>query len=171
MKHHLLARVCFFGAVVILFGAGCQRLVSNPKSSPAVSETRPAKSALCTANPTENATGARVYPIAPAYSRLPHLGQIFTAIDCGNRERAQQVFGFVNGIYTAGARLSFKTELTAATADALSTLGFTKTSKGKTEIWTHASPLTLDALETLKRLLANPQVYASLESEDCILCG
>lgn len=113
----------------------------------------------------ENDIGAAVYPMKPKYTRLPHLGQVYTALDNGDRVRAGSVQGFKDGEYAAGVTLRWKEGGPSAEAeDILSRLGFTKIEE---LAWRTVQPLTLEQLLQLKPLILDP----NLASEDCVRCG
>ncbi len=124
---------------------------------------------ICTDGPRENDIGDMIFPIATKYARLPHLGQIFTALDCGDRVRALQVRGFEGGKYVPGVTLSWSGE--GPPADLVVFLrknGFTETEAGT---WKTAGPLTLDQLDGLHWFFSDPATSGTLEYEDCIRCG
>ncbi|MBI4139109.1 hypothetical protein HY479_03080 [Candidatus Uhrbacteria bacterium] len=127
------------------------------------------RNSYCTAEPEENEIGAMVYPISPAYWNMPHLGQIFTALDCNNRERAMNVPGMRDGTYVSGISLSWGDGApTSEMAALLKKLGFTETKSG---LWQKDDPISLDGLDQLRALLRDPEKNGGLESEDCLNCG
>lgn len=158
MKHFLSLLL-----LLPLAGAGCASTntqATGPTAAPSAD--------LCTRPPTENDIGSMVYPIAERYSRLPHLGQVFTALDCGDRGRAQQVRGFTDGRYALGVTLSWETEPPADLKAFLEQNGFSETAAGT---WKSADPLTLDQLDGLRGFFAGPSANAGFRYEDCIRCG
>lgn len=150
--------------LLFLAGAGCTS-GSTVNTKTAVAPDDPA----CTGNMFQNDAGAPVYPIAAPYKNFPHLGQIFTAIDCGNRLRATQVRGFTGEKYTAGIMFRWSTgappeEFTAV----LTRMGFTEETKGA---WSTREPLSMEDLLLLKSFLLDSEKNGGLENEDCVICG
>lgn len=142
-------------AIYTLLGAGCGGEVTSPPP--------------CTSEPTESDIGTLMYPADSKYEKLGYLGQIFTALDCGDPERAKKVFGFEDNEYVAGVTLVWKKDGPSAEARAvLSKLGFAETQAG---IWTIDGSLTLQALEELRQLFQNPDELNNLQYADCIKCG
>lgn len=154
--------------VITMLGAGC---VPAPQVAiPSPSQTATAETRLCTDVPTENEAGRTVYPIAMKYKKLPHLGQIFTAIDCGDIERAKRISGFdQNGNYTAGMLIKWKEGgASGQIREALRKLGFTEPDK-QTMRADHS--FSINDLRTLRDLLLDPDAVQALDREDCISCG
>jgi hypothetical protein len=149
MKKIILASIA-----CALLGAGCGDKIVSP---------------LCTSEPETSDIGSLMYPTDSKYEKLGYLGQIFTALDCKDSERAKKIFGFQGESYAAGVTLTWKADEPSANVQAiLSTLGFAKTTDG---VWQTNKPLTLDALEKLRQLFQDPAELDSLQSADCINCG
>lgn len=145
-----------------LLGAGC-----GGEATPALPAGR--SPLLCTAEPETSDIGALIYPINSKYEKLGYLGQIFTALDCKDPERAKRIFGFEGENYVAGITLTWGADGPSINAQAvLSNLGFTKTADG---VWHMSQPLTIDALQELRQLFQNPAELDRLQSTDCINCG
>jgi hypothetical protein len=123
--------------------------------------------ALCNEEPIEDESGRMKYPVAPAYAALPHLGQIFTAFDCSDQERAKLVAGMKDGVYQDGIRLHWQEGSPSADAKTvLKTLGFTEVSE---TVWETTRTFSLDQLTLLKPLFVGPSTPKV--TEDCIVCG
>ncbi len=146
-----------------LAGAGCA-LTNTQATAP----TAATSTDLCSKAPVEDESGARTFPVAEKYSRLPHLGQIFTALDCGNRSRAQQVRGFTDGRYALGVTLSWDMEPPADLKTFLEQNGFAETATGT---WKSADPLTMDQPDCLRGFFTGAAANAGFLYEDCIRCG
>lgn len=151
-------------SLIVVFGAGCavnkQPISQNQKMPPN----------LCKAEPVENDIGALVYPIDKKYERMPHLGQVFTALDCKDEERAKEVRGFSDGHYSAGITLSWG-EGTLLPSDLkllLTRMGFMQTKPGT---WKTEAALSMEQIKELYVMLADPLIYDRLKYEDCIKCG
>lgn len=144
-------------------GAGCA--TASPHAAAPTAAPVPS---ICTVAPSEDESGARTYPIAPEYARLPHLGQVFTALDCGNRNRARQVRGFTDGTYALGVTLAWDMEPPADLTAFLKRNGFSETATGT---WRTADPLTLDQLDGLRGFFGDAAADAGFRYEDCVLCG
>lgn len=152
--------------LLFLAGAGCR-----PAAEP-LANTNPAVTpgnAVCTGNTFQDEAGAKVFPIADAYKRFPHLGQIYTALDCDNRLRALQVRGFKDEKYRAGVMFRWSTGAPPeAFAGILTRMGFVEENKGA---WSTREPLSLEDLLQLKPFLMDDEKNGGLENEDCIICG
>lgn len=157
----------FASLALLLLGAGCAALTTS--EAPTV---RPNTVGLnpCSIAPTENEAGQLIYPIAPAYASMPHLGQIFTALDCNDADRAKHVAGFnADGNYTAGILLKWKEEgASGQIREALRKLGFTEPD-AQTMRADHN--FSIDDLRTLRDILNDPDAVQALDHEDCISCG
>jgi len=152
-----------------LVGTGClsRQPVAGPSTPPALNA--PTAQAACTAPPTEDENGRLRYPIMDAYKRLPHLGQVYTALDCQTPERLKAIPGIQDGMYVQGVRLRFKSgTLTAQDRTTLSSLGFTEEPD---DTWRTDKKLSIEQLIELKPLVTNPAVQNTEDFEDCILCG
>jgi hypothetical protein len=162
--------------LAVVAGAGCTpntdwTNATSTTKAPAIHEDGGAATStdLCTDGPKENEIGSRVFPIATKYARLPHLGQVFTALDCGDRDRAIQVDGFKDGKYVAGVTLSWDDP--GPPADLVGFLkknGFTNVSQGT---WKTTGTLTLDQLDGLYWFFSDTSTSGNLGFEDCIRCG
>lgn len=138
-----------------LLGVGCRNDIASLQ--------------LCAAEPETSDIGALLYPTDSKYEKLGYLGQIFTALDCNDPERAKKIFGFQGENYVAGVTLTWKADGPSINAQiVLSSLGFTKTADG---VWQMSRPLTLEALQELRQLFQNPVELNGLQSTDCINCG
>ncbi|MCR4278793.1 MAG: hypothetical protein NUV81_02730 [bacterium] len=136
-----------------------------------VFEKRPPASngSVCEAEPVETESGQLVYPVSPLYSALPHLGQVFTALDCEHNNQLNSITGMTKDQYMLGVTLLWREDHTPDdVALILQVLGFQETKSGK---WSHPNPLSLDDLMELRNLLRDPAIRNALEQEDCILCG
>ncbi len=144
----------FVLSLILLMGAGC----SSPP--PDVS---------CTTPPQEDESGSLTYPIAARYSHLPHLGQIYTALDCKNPERAAQIQGMKNGAYIMGVRLRWPANMapSAQTVSILEKLHFLQESPF---LWSTTQTLSMDDLQLLQSIM-NEATADRSPQEDCILCG
>jgi hypothetical protein len=158
-----MKRFLLLSLLLPLAGAGCGS--TNPQ---AIQPTIAPVSELCTVSPTEDESGARIFPIAEKYSRLPHLGQIFTALDCGDRSRAQQVRGITGETYTLGVTLSWETEPVSDLKTFLERNGFSETATGT---WETANPLVWDQIIGLYGFFKGTAAGEGFRYEDCILCG
>lgn len=156
---------------LLLFGAGCATSTVTPPPPPTTT-TPPTALAPnpCTMEPTENEAGQRVYPIASKYDLLPHLGQIFTALDCQDPSRAKQVSGFnADGNYTAGILIKWKEGgASGQIREALRKLGFTEPDK---QTMRADHNFSIDDLRALRDILNDPEAVQALDREDCVSCG
>jgi hypothetical protein len=117
----------------------------------------------------EDESGVARYPVAPEYKKLPHLGQIYTALDCGLKERALLVVGIENETYVDGVRVFVTDEkLTDQDRTVLTELHFEEEGPGD---WKRTDPMSLDEILKLKPLLTGPATNEQDSVEDCILCG
>lgn len=158
-------------SVFSLLGAGCLSRSQEPQKNVAdKSEQATEQQARhCTAEPQENDIGSIVYPIAPAYWNMPHIGQIFTALDCKNLDRAKMIQWMKDGNYTAGVTLSWgDARPSEEMRSLLKEIGFTETTPG---LWQNKSPISLENLERLRVLFQNSKQGEMLEYEDCLDCG
>ena len=157
--------------ITALLGAGCSSKTSENKIQPEQAATTKMEfdTQYCTAEPQENDIGSIVYPIAPAYWNMPHLGQIFTALDCKNSDRANKIQWMKDGNYTAGITLSWgDARPSEKMRSLLIEIGFTETTPG---LWQNKSPVSLNNLDRLRLLFQKSQQGEILESEDCMDCG
>lgn len=164
MKSIFFITTCAF----LLVGGGCTKQAETARTS---APPQPAPvSNLCTVEPSQNEAGRLVYPIDAKYQRLPHLGQIFTALDCQDPDRAKRVPGFnPEEKYTAGILLKWRTEgASGQIREALRKLGFTEPDK---QTMRSTYPYTIDDLRTLRDILNDPEAIQALDREDCITCG
>jgi hypothetical protein len=124
---------------------------------------------LCTQEPTENDAGRLAYPIDPKYWNLPHLGQIFTALDCKDNDRVNKIKWMKDGSYTAGVTFSWgDAKPSEEMRSLLKEIGFTETATG---LWQNKAPISLENLKRLHALFQNLQLDEMLEYEDCLDCG
>jgi hypothetical protein len=174
MKHLL-----FTLTAVLLFGAGCGQgaVVSTAPSSTSPSAQDGAfvqplalDPVLCNAEAMENDIGRPAYPIAPRYTALPHLGEIYTLLDCRKRKVAETLLEQQEDktfVYTHGIRLRWEEGTPSKDAvQVLQLLGFTKTNDTE---WQSEKPFTLDQLLLLRPIFLGPN--AARITEDCIRCG
>lgn len=154
--------------VLALLGAGCT--APSQTSVTPFQQVSTAEARLCTDPPTENEAGRAIYPIAEKYKNLPHLGQILTAIDCNDADRAKHVAGFnADGKYTAGILLKWKEGgASGQIREALRKLGFTEPDK---KTMRSDYPYSIDDLRSLRDILNDPDAVQALDREDCIVCG
>lgn len=166
-------------AAALLFGAGCgsrtQRDIAVTPTSSSQTDgtfTQPPDidSSICDADVSEQENGRRTYPIAPRYAALPHLGEIYTLLDCRKQSTAETFLEKQQNetfLYTRGVRLRW--ESSAPTDDArkvLRILGFTSTSDTE---WESQGSFTLDQLLFLRPIFLGPNPPRI--TEDCIRCG
>jgi hypothetical protein len=152
-----------------LIGAGCLpwQPASEPSTPPVLKA--PTAQAVCPAPPIEDESGRLRYPIMDAYKNLPHIGQIYTALDCQMPERIQTIPGMKDGMYVQGVRLRFKPgTLTTQDRTMLGALGFTEEPE---DTWRTDKKLSIEQLMELKPLVTNPAVQNTEDFEDCVRCG
>ncbi|MCI0479240.1 hypothetical protein L0Y59_01725 [Candidatus Uhrbacteria bacterium] len=156
--------------LLVLLGAGCSAATpSDIGFGTPNRETPPLAEDVCAMDPWTNDAGATEYPTHPRYVRLSYLGQIFTALDCGDEGRATGVMGMREGAYAAGIILSWgRGAPPEALKTTLTRLGFTSVDAGA---WKTDHPLSLDDLRTLRGVLIETGGLESLEFADCIRCG
>lgn len=122
---------------------------------------------LCTDAPTATAIGRDIYPIAPEYSHLGFLGQLFTAADCGE-QRVSQLFGVSGNDYTLGSTIWLTNSPSSALQDQLIDIGFTcatDDSSASCETWQLWDAVSTDSLLEL-------EPYSDeFTSDDCTICG
>lgn len=113
--------------------------------------------------------GSIRYPTDSRYAVLPHLGQVFTAIECDDLDRAGRVAGFVDKSYTAGVLLSWgDTEPPLRMKEALTSLGFVSVTAST---WKATRPFTVQDLNVLRQAFISNDALETLEFEDCVRCG
>lgn len=160
--------------LVSLVGAGC---MPAPGGSPApdiqntgyVEDTSFVTSATCPTMLTEDESGAMRVTLLETYATLPHLGQVYTALDCNHPEWVDRIHGMKDGSYTLGVHLFVtETQMTAERRNLLTSLGFTENENGT---WQTEKPLSQTQLLQLKPLLLEVQAPFNTQLEDCILCG
>jgi len=111
--------------------------------------------------------GRTVYPISEMYKQLPHLGQLFTAVDCGE-ERVKQLSGVKGNEYTLGARIALKDIPSAELIKVLKEIGFdcsTKSDEVSCQEWTLTESVTIQQLLKLKPF------SSAIGRDDCVNCG
>lgn len=160
--------------LVSLVGAGCMPAPGNSptpdiQNSGYVEETSVATTPTCPTAPTEDESGATSVALLESYATLPHLGQIYTALDCNHPEWVERIHGMKDGSYILGVHLFVTSaQMTPERRDLLTSLGFAEKENGT---WQTEKPLTLDQLLKLKPLLGEVQAPFSTQLEDCVLCG
>jgi len=156
--------------LVVVFAAMAVYQHENKPDMPISQQHAPTSmGSVCEAEPTELESGKLAYPISESYSAMPHLGQVFTALDCDRTDRLNSISGMSKDHYMLGVTLLWKEDHTPDdVALVLQVLGFQETTSGK---WRHPDPLSLDDLMELRNLLRDPAIRNALDQEDCILCG
>ncbi len=158
--------------LVVLVGAGC----AIPSTSALSSRTKPSSQAssttstsICQSNGIEDESGAHLEPIADVYQKLPALGQIYTALDCGNYARIQQIRGMKDGFYQDGIRFRWANqEPPIGLQTLLTNLGFKKTAP---MVWDLQDPISLKHLIQLQPYFNGQMENPGFVGEDCIHCG
>lgn len=120
----------------------------------------------CTAWPETKDNGDVTNPVAAAYARLPGLGPIFTASDCGS-DRLHDLYGDLEG-KVSDLRIVLKKAPSSGLYNALYAVGFAPTSGNDSAAslhWEVTGTVTIEELLTLKP-------YArELSYDDCDRCG
>ncbi len=158
-------------SVLTLLGAGCSSQSQETPQNVAdkIEKTTGQEARYCTEEPKENDIGSIEYPIAPAYWNMPHIGQIFTAMDCKNSDRANMIQWMKDGSYTAGVTLSWGDgRPSEEMRSLLIEIGFTETTPG---LWQNEAPISLNDLELLRIMLQKTKQEKMPEYEDCMDCG
>ncbi|MEO5927755.1 MAG: hypothetical protein ABIO72_03475 [Patescibacteria group bacterium] len=158
--------------LISALGAGCTPAPATPSPSNKTPEavvpvvnTDP----KCATAAIEDESGAMRYPLLDTYAKLPHLGQIYSALDCGHSEWVSKIHGVSDKAYRLGVHLAIPSGGLAEEDQAfLTSLGFTENKDGS---WQTDKPLAIDQLLKLKPLLLQISTSSDLPVEDCVLCG
>ncbi|MBU1348476.1 hypothetical protein KJ781_00190 [Patescibacteria group bacterium] len=167
MNLHLLPFL-FLAAI----GAGCASATpteTDPPTPPVTETPTAVRDDICRQEPLMDDIGSIRYPTDSRYAVLPHLGQVFTAIECDDLDRAGRVAGFVDKSYTAGVLLSWgDTEPPLRMKEALTSLGFVSVTAST---WKATRPFTVQDLNVLRQAFISNDALETLEFEDCVRCG
>jgi len=144
---------------LILLGSACSSIANNENSNEL--------STLCTEQPSAIASGRSVYPIAEKYEAIDHLGQIFTAYECGP-DRVSKIFGINNGEFTIGSTIWLNEPPATELRDVLDTIGYV--CEGGADVasckkWRVSDPITIENLMLLEPF------HENLKADDCVSCG
>ncbi|MFA5126786.1 MAG: hypothetical protein WC465_02160 [Patescibacteria group bacterium] len=124
---------------------------------------------LCTAAPTPTEAGYNIYPIDTKYESLRHLGELFTASDCGDADRLSKIFGVSGENYTLGANISLNNNPSTDLQTTFKQIGFQciqkNTANASCKQWQLKN--TVKVIDILKL----KPFYQELQSYDCINCG
>jgi len=117
---------------------------------------------LCTEPARARDIGGYEFPVNPRYQHMPHLGQLFTAYECGE-DRLEQVSESIN-ISNIGSRLVLKeAHYDDYLAGLLNDLGFN--ASGDSKEW------TLDEAVDLEDLMELRHYAEQISFGDCVHCG
>ncbi|MFA6253616.1 MAG: hypothetical protein WCV69_04920 [Patescibacteria group bacterium] len=123
---------------------------------------------FCTIAPTTSAIGNNNYPIDDRYQNLGLLGQLFTASDCGDKDRLNKIFGVNGENYTLGSNLSLTGKPSMELLIQLKKIGFTCKTK---DTENNCLGWRLDKTVKVNDLIQLKTFYNELNSSDCINCG
>jgi len=121
---------------------------------------------LCNEGPKPLETGKIVYPVEEKYSHLIYLGQVFTAVKCGE-ERLSDLWGVSDENYTIGSKIELNSN---PSKDLIETFSLLKYSCEDSEnldqcmIWSRSGDISTKSL-----LLLEPFVD-KIKKDDCINC-
>jgi hypothetical protein len=120
--------------------------------------------ALCVGGDTIAPNGRVFHAVFPKYEKLPFLGQIFTADDCG-MQRFRQLFRDPDATYKEGSHLTLAPNAPEAVRTLLRSIGFTCDSGTPCTDWTLKKWVRMGDLLKLKP-------YARyMTGDDCVNCG
>jgi hypothetical protein len=121
----------------------------------------------CTDNPEPTDIGRLIFPIAPKYSPLAFLGELFTASDCGS-DRMSNVFGIKGDEYILGSALKLAKNPIQTLIDTLKSIGYACASVGEESA---CRQWNLEKVVKTESVLMLKPFMEYFESNSCVNCG